>query len=402
MVEIDFSVMECNPGDADSLRPLMDAFETQYHIHVNLIGINWVRGWTEIAKFGIYGHGPDVSAIGTTWIGSLAAMHALRPITPQQVGTLGGAEAFFESNWKTCFFPDDQTPWAIPWLGDALVYYYWKDALEKAGIKDADAAFASDAALVDTLKKLQKSGSAYPLSVNITKQEIILHEAAHWVWNAGGNLVSDDGQQVIFNQPAAMQGWKNYFGLQPFISPTLLKGETDIAASEYFLRRESAVQVGGPYKTFAEVLETTELKDQPMGVAKMPGFTFTGGTSFVIWQYSRQHQEAFELVRFLSSQPTRIPASPHSYELPTRREAMHRMSSVESNIFHRTYIEAVQTGRSFPTMRLWGSIEEKLIASISKIWEELFDDPDLDLDACLHRHLDPAAARLNVILENYV
>ena len=76
------------------------------------------------------------------------------------------------------------------------------------------------------------------------------------------------------------------------------------------------------------------------------------------------------------------------------------MPSVESNIFHRTYIEALQTGRSFPTMRLWGSIEEKLIATISRIWVELFDDPNQDLDACLHRHLDPLAARLNVVLEN--
>jgi len=399
MAEIDFSVMECAPGDANSLLPLMEAFEKQYHIHVNLIGINWVKGWTEIAKFGIYGHGPDVSAIGTTWIGSLAAMHALRSITPQQVLALGGNDAFFESNWKTGFFPNDLTPWAIPWVGDVLVYYYWKDALEKAGIKDAKAAFASDSSLVEMLKKLQKTSCAYPLSINITKQEIILHEAAHWVWNAGGNLVSENGKQVIFNQPEAMQGWKNYFSLQPYISPTLLKGETDTAASEFFLEHQSAVQVGGPYKTFAEMIGHTELKEPPMGVIPMPGFTFTGGTSFVIWQYSAHYQEAFELVRFLSSQPTRIPASPHSYELPIRREAMN-MPSVESNIFHRTYIDALQTGRSFPTIRLWGSIEEKLVATIAKIWEELFNDPDQDLDACLHGHFDPLAARLNALLEN--
>jgi maltose-binding protein MalE len=136
-----------------------------------------------------------------------------------------------------------------------------------------------------------------------------------------------------------------------------------------------------------------------MGAVQMPGFTFTGGTSFVVWQYSPRYQEAFELVRFLSSQPTRIPASPHSYELPTRREAMH-MTSVENNVFHRAYMQAMQTGRSFPTMRLWGSIEEKLIATISKIWEELFDDPGQDLDACLHRHFDPLAVRLNTLLDN--
>ena len=46
---------------------------------------------------------------------------------------------------------------------------------------------------------------AIPVIIAIT-----LHEAAHWVWNAGGNLVSPNGKQVIFNEPLAMQGWKNY------------------------------------------------------------------------------------------------------------------------------------------------------------------------------------------------
>lgn len=398
MTEIELTVMECSPGDADNLLPLLDAFEKQYHIHVNLTGISWHKGWAEVAKFGIYGHGPDVSTIGTTWIGSLAAMHSLRPFTSQQIRALGGDDAFFESIWKTGFLHNDPTLWAIPWVGDTLVLYYWKEALKQAEITDLDAAFATDSALVETLKKIQKSGCAYPLSVNLTKQGITLHEAAHWVWNAGGNLVSENGQQVIFNQPLAMQGWKNYFSLQPFISPTLVNGE-ETAASNYFLQRESAIQVGGPYKTFAEMLDNPEATEQPMGAAQMPGFTFTGGTSFVVWQYTPRYQEAFELVRFLSSQPARIPASPHSYELPTRREAMH-MPSIETNVFHRTYIHAMQTGLSFPTMRLWGSIEDKLTTTIAKIWEELFNDPSQDLDTCLHRHFDPLAARLNVVLEN--
>jgi len=110
MVEIEFSVMEGAAGDANSLLPLLEAFEAEYHIHVNLIGIPWSKGWGEIAKFGIYGNGPDVSAIGTSWIGSLAAMQALRPFTPKQVKALGGAESFFETSWQIGFSPNDPTP----------------------------------------------------------------------------------------------------------------------------------------------------------------------------------------------------------------------------------------------------------------------------------------------------
>jgi len=249
--------------------------------------------------------------------------------------------------------------------------------------------------LVETLGKLRKNGIAYPLSLNITKQDILLHEAAHWIWAAGGNFISADGGQVVFNQSAALQGLKNYFGLQPFISPKWLNTLT--ASGDSFLAEESAIQMGGPYMYVADLLEHPDLRTEHLGIALAPKTTYVGGASFVIWKYSLYYQEAFELVRFLSSQPTRIPASPLSHELPTRREAIN-LPSVESDIFHRTYLQAMQTGQSFPTMRLWGAIEEKLVLEISRIWAELFADPNQDLDECLHRHLDPLAARLNTTL----
>lgn len=395
MVEIEFSVMEDAPGEANHLLPLLEAFKSQYGIHVNLTGISWYKGWTDIAKFGIFGNGPDVSCIGTSWIGSLASMHALRPFTQQQVRSLGGADAFFESSWRSGFLPKDPTPWAIPWLGDAVVIYYWKDMLEKAGIKNFEAAFSTDAALLETLKTLQLNGCAYPLALTTKNISMILHEASHWIWNAGGYLMNDDNQKVTFNLPAAMEGWKNYFSLKQFISPETF---TVPSAGDFFRSKEAAIHLGGPWMGLVGRQVNPEWGNK-IGVTTAPGTAYVGGASFVIWQYSIHSYEAFELVRFLSSQPTSIPASPHAIELPTRRDAINA-PSVANDAFHRTYLEALQNGRSFPTIRLWGSIEDKLIAETASIWTELFANPTQDLDECLHRHLDPLADRLNIVLEN--
>jgi multiple sugar transport system substrate-binding protein len=395
MVEIEFSVMEGDPGVANNLLPLLEAFEQQYRIHVNLLAVPWDKGWAEIAKFGIFGHGPDVSSIGTTWIGSLASMHALRPFTEQQVRALGGADAFFESSWRAGLLPNDLTPWAIPWLADVTVIYYWKDALEKAGIKDAEAAFATEESMVETLQKLQKSGYAYPLALTTISTPVILHETAHWVWSAGGDFISTDSQQVTFNQPAAMKGLKNYFSLRPFISPESMGPSP---RGHLFDAGEAAVHFGGPFLGNVGRLRNPEWNER-LGIAPVPGITFVGGSSLVVWQYTRHVREAFELVRFLSSQPTRIPATPHDQGLPTRREAMH-MPSLETDTFHHIYLQALQTGRSFPTIRLWGSVEDKLVVEIPNIWSELFADPDQDLDTILHEHLDPLAQRLNIVLGN--
>ena len=72
----------------------------------------------------------------------------------------------------------------------------------------------------------------------------------------------------------------------------------------------------------------------------------------------------------------------------------------QNDSFNRIYLESFQSGRSFPTLRLWGSVEDKLIPQIGNIWADLFANPDQDLDTCLHKYLDPLADRLNMALGN--
>jgi multiple sugar transport system substrate-binding protein len=395
MVEIEFSVMTDNEGDAEKLLPLLKAFEQQYNIRVNLVGIPWPKGWEEIAKFGIYGHGPDVSEVGSTWVGSLAAMQALRPLTRQEVRALGGAEAFFKNIWEIGYLPGDPEPWAVPWLSDVIVLQYWKDALEKAGIHDPQAAFATHAALVNTLQKLQAAGIEHPLSLTTINLPRNLHEAASWLWGAGGDLISPDYRQITFNSTTALQGLHDYFSLHPFISPASLRATS---STDAFLAGDAVVALGGPWQGTVARPEHPDW-DQRLGMLPVPGVTYVGGGSLVIWKYSLREREAFEFVRFLASQPTRIPSSPHSSMLPTRRDALN-IPSIDRDPFHPIYLKALESGRSFPTFRLWGSIEEKLNQAINSIWSELFANPSADIDALLHNRLDPIVYRLNLALNS--
>lgn len=391
MQEIEFSVMEGRPGESEDLLPLLEAFEKQHHIHVNLVAIPWETAWTQNVKYGIYGNGPDVSAVGADWIGSLASMQALRPFTQQDLRALGGAETYFSSAWQAGQLMNNPATWAIPWQGDVRVIYYWKDLLKAAGIDNVDEAFQTDAALVETLEKLQKAGYATPLAINTQAISQVLHEAAHWLWAAGGDFISPDGKRVIFNEPQAIEGFKNYFSLRPYLPEQSLV----TAPLGFFLERTSPIHISGLWvpTTIAEADWQAQL-----GVAKLPGVAYTGGTSLVIWQYSTKAQPAFELVRFLSAQPV-ISTGPHYNQLPTRREAL-ETPLTQNDAFNRTYLQAFQAGRSFPTLRLWGSIEDRLIPVLANLWQEILSNPEQDLETCLHKHLDPLAARLNIVLEN--
>lgn len=393
MTEIEFSVMEHNPGDAAALQPLLTAFERQYRIHVRLTAIPWNLGWPEIMKIGLYGHGPDVSEIGSTWIGSLASMNVLRPFAAQEIRALGGAPAFFETSWKTGALLGDETQWAIPWLGDVRVTYYWCEALEKAGVEAPSVALANPATLAATLEKLVANGYAYPLALTGASAALNLHEACSWVWGAGGDFMSADGKQVVFAGAEAMAGWRDFFGLRRFVSPETLEVP---AGSDLFFRNKAVVMFSGPWLGVVGLTAHPEWASR-VGVTAMPGVPYVGGSCFAIWQHSHYPRECFELIRFLSQQPTRIPASPHAHLLPTRQDVLDSLSA-EADPFHQAYLQGLALGRSFPTLRMWGLVEEKLSQDIAGIWRDLFADPALDVETCLNRHLVPLAQRLNVAL----
>jgi ABC-type glycerol-3-phosphate transport system substrate-binding protein len=240
----------------------------------------------------------------------------------------------------------------------------------------------------------------YPLAINAVETTHSIQEASHWVWNAGGNFTNTDGSQVIFNQPAALAGFKKYFSLRPFISPVLLK--KSLTGGALFINTgETAIHFAAPWLN--STLSRRQAHDgRRPGVAPLPGVVFTGGSSLAIWQHTLHPDEAFAWVRFLTTRPPNGPTKIYRDQVPARRDAL-QVPLLQNDFFHRTYaqyLESIQRGRSFPTMRLWGAIEDKLVIEISRIWAELFANPDQDLDECLHRHFDPLAQRLNTTLGN--
>ncbi len=61
--------------------------------------------------------------------------------------------------------------------------------------------------------------------------------------------------------------------------------------------------------------------------------------------------------------------------------------------------QGVQTGCSFPAMRLWGLIEERLTPALGNIWQSILSAGQPDLDEIIQAELDPLARRLNQTLE---
>ena len=94
------------------LKSILAPFEAEHRVTVNVSVLSWETGWTELVKYALYSHGPDVSEIGSTWVGNLAATNALRPFSARETAAVGGQYAFLRPSWQSCFLTGESEMWA--------------------------------------------------------------------------------------------------------------------------------------------------------------------------------------------------------------------------------------------------------------------------------------------------
>ena len=198
--EITLSVMQQLVGDVEEfLRPILEAFEAETHIHVNLQVLNWSDGMDRLLQTALHGEGPDVSEIGTTWVSSFVAMNSLQPFLPTDLHIIGIESEFLPAPWNTCKIEGGDQMWAMPWMVGMRVLFYRRDLFEKAGV-DPLSAFDSHNQIYQTMELLQENGVASPWAVPTLPTLNTLHYIANWIWSAGGDFVSpDDVQEVMFD-----------------------------------------------------------------------------------------------------------------------------------------------------------------------------------------------------------
>jgi multiple sugar transport system substrate-binding protein len=394
MTEIEFSIMIHHPHEADGMKPVLAEFERLTGIKVHLVPILWAggTGWMEIANMAIHQHGVDVSEIGTTWVGSLAAMGALRPFAAEEIDQLGGPQAYFDVLWKSGILIGDERVWAIPWLSHPLVLYYRQDWLAQLGFQPPHLAF-DEQHFMATLDQLAQNGISHPFVLEMSGTAM-LHEAALWVWQAGGNFMSEDGRQVLFNQPAALAGLERYYALRRYLAVTKFN-DTYHDAVEVFMGHRAACVVAGPWIALNLPRHDAAL---PFGMVKAPGITHVGGSGLVMWRHTRRTEASFALIQFLATRPTQAQASPHAFVLPARRQAFADL--VAADPYYQVYLDTLLTGRTYPVTRQWGFIEQKLIAALELTWERVSTNPFCDIGETIRHHLDPLARRLNNALQS--
>jgi multiple sugar transport system substrate-binding protein len=394
MEELGLSLLSHGPGTADVFRLWLDQFEANKKVHVESNVFEWEAAWPEMLKASLYGQGPDVSEMGSTWISSLVGMNVLLPFSAYELHTYGDKSAFLPSVWYPILDAGKGNIWALPWLAYTRMIYYRRDLLDKAGI-DEHSAFKSHEQLEQTLRRLSENNVAVPWCVPTRQSRDTLHNIASWIWSAGGEFISVDGRHILFNEPKARAGMRAYFDLHRHLAPPAQNMDQD----SLFKQGQAAVIMSGPWLWPVGSNRPDFLPEVAanIGVAVPLEIAFIGFSYMVVWKYCRKERLAMELVRELSSQNILAAFSSHTGPLSVRLDALDHSPLIDEPNY-QTMVRALKTGRTFPQISLWGLIEEKLAFALDKIWEDVLAESQPNIDAIMSKHLDPLAQRLELTL----
>ncbi len=381
----------------DGIQPLLDQFKAKTGIHVRLRLLSWDAAFSMFVRSALYNDSPDVSELGTTWVGDLIGMNALRPFNTAEVAALGKPGAFLPQAWRTAAFHTAGRPnervWSIPWFAGARMLYYRKDLLERTGI-DADEAFSSVHQLTDTIRRLSASGVRVPWTVPTGYTHTTLHNISSWIWGAGGDFLSADNKRMVLLEPPALDGMCEYFSLSRYLHPEV-RGLNGLEPDDYLLKhQDAAATISGPW-LFAN---RQNGQNQQIAVTLPPGPSFVGGSNLIIWKTARNPEAAFKLVRFLTQTQPQIQYAQSIGLLPARKTAI-EAEPFATDPNWQTVTRGLECGRTYPAIRLWGLIEDRLTTAFNAVWVDLLANPQAEVRAALLKHLEPLTERLNELLQ---
>ena len=400
MTTIEFSIIPDTDADFQTFVRLMSEFKRETGVEVNLKRMGWDTAWQELISIATQGHGADISHVGSTWVSSLIAMDAVRPIPTSLIAKIGGEQAFVHSTWASVTSEEDRNVYGIPLSAYVFIIAYRKDLLAKAGLNGGNA-FATPQTVEESVQKLEalKAVENTVLMPHMQHPFIgLTHPAASWIWSSGGHILDNRGRQVLFNSPAALSGIKAFLKLMRRVPNTNYINADD--CMDALLTGRAAVVISDT-RALNIAIQNQSPNIENIGTASLMSIPWSGGSSVVVWRHTHGYPDrleaSYKLADFLVRKQTMLERANDSFTLPSRTDALDELFA-SNHPLRPVMLQLISTGRSYRTIALWHRIEYQFGLELGAVAEELIQNPNADLDTTVTRAMNSLAERMNLTL----
>jgi multiple sugar transport system substrate-binding protein len=326
---------------------------------VKVTPIPWESAHDKLSNAIAAGETPDVSLIGTTWMGEFAEAGGLMP-TPE--GLVDEAD-FFAGAWESTEVGG--TSYGVPWYVETRVLYYRTDLAAEAGWDkppetwDELKQFASD---------LQtKGGAEYGISLQ-PGQTGSWQTMLPFAWSNGAALTNDDGTEYTIDTPEtveALEYYKSFFTEDISQSRVLDPGESETG----FADGVYGSFISGPWHT--ALVEDAGVAPEDYAVAPLPGkdsapgMSFVGGGDLAVFKDSDNADSAWKLVQWLSEPETQTAFYELVGDLPAVQAAWDTGELAEDPKL-QVFGEQLESAASPPAVPSW----EQVAGAIDSVIEQ--------------------------------
>ena len=340
--------------EGDNLGVLAEQFQEETGVTVNVTPVPWDAANQRIANAITAGEVPDVSLVGTTWMGQFAKTGGLDP-TPSNFNP----DDFFEGAWNTTVV--DGVSYGVPWYVETRLIYYRTDLAEQSGA-------AVPPANWDELKQLaqgmQEAGAEWGISLQPGGTGS-WQTFMPFAWQNGGDIADADGNFTL-DSPEVVEALEYYDSFfEEGLSPTALEPG---ALESGFIEGSIGAFISGPWHI--GLLEDQGAEEGSFGLARMPteeaGTSFVGGGDLVVFADSDNKTAAWSFVEFLSRPETQVTWYETVSDLPAVRAAWED-EQLSGDEFLSIFGEQLEDAKSPPAIATWEEIASVIDGQIEQV-----------------------------------
>jgi multiple sugar transport system substrate-binding protein len=326
---------------------------------VKVTAVPWESAHDKISTAIAAGEGPDVSLIGTTWMGEFAEAGGLMP-TPE--GLVDETD-YFPGAWQSTEVGG--TSYGVPWYVETRVLYYRTDLAEKAGWDEAPTNWDD---LKQFAKDLEsKGGAKYGLNLQ-PGQTGSWQSYLPFAWTDGATLTNEEGTEYTIDSPEmaeALDYYTSYFDDGLSLTRTLDPGELESG----FADGTFGSFISGPWHT--GLVEDAGVDEGDYAVAPLPGkddgmgTSFVGGGDLAVFQDSDNPEGAWKFVQWLSEPEVQQDFYDEVGDLPAVQAAW-ETGELSTDPQLKVFGEQLSDAQSPPAVPTW----EQVAASIDGLVEQ--------------------------------
>jgi multiple sugar transport system substrate-binding protein len=341
--------------EGEKLSQLADAFMKENpDAHVTVTPVPWDGAHNKISAAIAGQQTPDVTMLGTTWVGEFAKTGALDVTPPDFVDKAD----FFPGAWETGVV--DGTSYSVPWYVETRLLYVNKAVAEKAGVTKAPKTWDE---LTQAVKDLQAKGGAKWGTYLQPGQMGAWQTVMPFVWQNGGDIY--DGSKFTLDSPQVVEAldyYKSFYDNGLSTRDRIAEGETE----PKFLSGEIASFVSGPWHIglLNDLGGEGKYELWPMPSGSGDFTSFIGGSNMAVFKNSKNRDAAWKFVSYLMKPDVQVRWYQTVSDLPSVQAAWNN-----------------ETLAGDPQLKLFGDQLDKAKAPPSiPTWEQIASGVDTELE----------------------